>query len=89
MDFVKINRKLGIPITTLSLKIELLKLRPDKLNISQHGQFEYIYRFLNRNNLSIRATNHVGQLLPLNVKEIKKIYIRFKNFNKWRRIFRK
>ena len=43
LDFVKINRKLGIPITTLSLKIELLKLRPDILNISQHGEFEYIY----------------------------------------------
>ena len=37
LDFVKINRKLGISITVLSLKLELLKIRPDILNISSHG----------------------------------------------------
>ena len=41
LDFVIINRKLGIPIITLSLKPELLKIRPDILSISSHGQYEY------------------------------------------------
>ena len=46
LDFVKINRKLGIPITTLSLKLELLKIRPDILNINSHGQYGYIYIYI-------------------------------------------
>ena len=45
------------------------------MNISSHGQYEYIYRFLNRNNLLIRKPGHVGQLLPLNVKEVITKYI--------------
>jgi len=34
-----------------------------------------IYKFLNRNNLSIRTPGHVGQLLPSNVKEVITKYI--------------
>ena len=75
LDFVNINRKLGIQITTLSLKLGLLKICPDILNISSHWQYEYLYRFLNRNNLSIRKPGHVGQLLPLKVKEVITKYI--------------
>lgn len=32
LNFVGVNRKLGIPLTTLSLKFELLNLLPDLLN---------------------------------------------------------
>lgn len=40
LNFVKINRKLGIPLTTLSLKFELLYLLPDLLNLTSHSQLE-------------------------------------------------
>ena len=46
------------------MKIELLKLRLDLREITPHGQLEYIYRFMESNNLSLRIPGHIGQLLP-------------------------
>lgn len=44
LNFVIINIiKLDIPLSTLSLKFELLNLRPDLLKLISHGQLEYIY----------------------------------------------
>lgn len=51
------------------------------MNISSHGQNEYIFRFLVRNNLSIRTPGHVGKLCPLNVKYVIRKYIRIKKYN--------
>lgn len=47
--------------------------------------YTYIYRFLKRNSLSIRAVSHIGQLLPIDsidltfafLKEIINIRIKF------------
>ena len=64
LDFIKINRTIGIPITTISVKLELLRIGPDLPKLSSHGIYEYIYRFMNRNTLSLRTPRHVGQFLP-------------------------
>ena len=42
LDFIKINRKIGIPITTISVKLELLRIGPDLSKLSSHGIYEYI-----------------------------------------------
>ena len=39
----KINHKIGIPITTISVKLELLRIRPDLSKLSSNGIYEYIY----------------------------------------------
>ena len=69
LEFYEINRKLKNPISTYSLKIELLKIRPDLIQLSPHGQLEYIYRFMQRNNLSLRVPGHIGRLLPKDTKQ--------------------
>ena len=51
--FIKINRKYGIPITTIGVKIELLKFRPDLSKLISNGLYELIYRFMSRDNLSL------------------------------------
>ena len=68
LEFYEINRKLKNQISTYSLKIELLKLRPDLREITPHEQLEYIYRFMERNNLSLRIPGHIGRLLPKDTK---------------------
>lgn len=70
LEFIKINRKYGIPITTFSVKIELLKFRPDLSKLTSNGLYEYIYRFMSRNNLSLRTPGHIGQLLPTDTKNV-------------------
>ena len=70
LEFIKINRKYGIPITTFSVKIELLKFRPDLSKLTPNGLYEYIYRFMSRNNLSLRTPGHIGQLLPTDTKNV-------------------
>lgn len=50
------------------MKIELLKFRPDLRELTPHGQLEYIYRFMERNNLSLRIPGHIGRLLPKDTK---------------------
>ena len=42
LDFIKINSKIGIPITTISVNLELLRIRPDLSKLSSHGIYEYI-----------------------------------------------
>ena len=70
LDFIKINRKIGIPITTISIKLELLRIRPDLSKLSSHRIYEYIYRFMSRNSLSLRTPGHVGQFLPKDIKNV-------------------
>ena len=50
------------------MKIELLKLRPDLVELTPLGQLEYIYRFMDSNNLSLRTSGHIGRLLPKDTK---------------------
>ena len=71
LEIVEINRKLGNPI---SLVIEQLKLEPKLAEITYHGQYESIQRFMKRNNISLRVPGHIGQLLPSNIQKTIKDY---------------
>ena len=75
LEFYEINRKLKNPISTYSLKIELLIFRPDLRELTPHWQLEYIYRFMKRNNLSLRIQGHIGRLLQKDTKNIVINYI--------------
>ena len=75
LEFVEINRKLGNPISIHSLVIEQLKLEPKLADITYHGQYESIQRFMKRNNLSLRVPGHIGQLLPFNIQKTISDYI--------------
>ena len=63
LELYEINRKLKNPISTYSLKIELLKLSSDLMQLSPHWHLEYIYRFMERNNWPLRIPGHSDRLL--------------------------
>ena len=75
LEFVEINRKLGNHISIHSLVIEQFKLEPKLADITYHGQYESIQRFMKRNNLSLRVPGHIGQLLSFNIQKTIKDYI--------------
>ena len=58
LEFVKINRKLGNPITIHTLIMEQIKLQPKIDGITYHGQYEIIQRFMIRNNLTLRVPSY-------------------------------
>ena len=65
-DWIDYNRSLGNPITTWSIGIEIIKRDKTKRDIKPKSLLSFIYRFLARNNLSIRKGTHIGQQLPTN-----------------------
>lgn len=65
-DWIDYNRSLGNPITIWSIGIEIIKRDPTKRDIKPKSLLSFIYRFLARNNHSIRKGTHIGQQLPTN-----------------------
>ena len=61
-------RKLGIAINTANIIIKAIELFPDFKNKNYHSLLNWCYRFLKRNNYSIRQSTHVGQELKNNSK---------------------
>ena len=55
--------------------IEQLKLKPKLDEITYHGQYESIQRFMKKNNLSLRVPGHIGQLLPFNIQKLLRIIL--------------
>ena len=63
IDFVECNRKLGIPITTWSLLLELFKINPERKNNKIKTNLQLIYRFMDKYGYSFRCGTHIGQSL--------------------------
>ena len=61
-------RKLGIAINTANIIIKAIELFPDFKNKNYHSLLNWCYRFLKRNNYSIRQSTHVGKELKNNSK---------------------
>ena len=61
IDYIKFNRKLGLPITTWSLLIELYKLEPERKDYNINANLQLLYRFMKRFCYSFRRRTHVGQ----------------------------
>ena len=55
------NRKLGLPITTWSLLLELYKYEPERKNAKIKTNLHLICRFMQRNGYTFRSGIHVGQ----------------------------
>ena len=53
----------------------MLKLRPDLIQFTPHGYLEFIYRFMERKNLYLRASDHIDHFLPKYTKNIVINYI--------------
>ena len=62
-------RKLGIAINTANIIIKAIELFPDFKNKNYHSLLNWCYRFLKRNNYSIRQCTHVGQKLKNKFKK--------------------
>ena len=63
IDFIECNRKLGIPITTWGLLIELFKIEPERKNYKIKTNLQLLYRFMNKYSYSFRCGTHIGQTL--------------------------
>ena len=74
---VTFNRSLGKPVTTWAIGIQILKKEPLYINIKPKSLLMAVYRFMERNNLSLRTTSHVGKELPNDT--IDRIYIFLKS----------
>ena len=62
-------RKLGISINTANIIIKAIELFPAFKGKNYKTLLNWSYRFLKRNNYSIRRATHLGQELKKNVKE--------------------
>ena len=67
-NWIAFNRSLGNPVSTWSIGIELIRRNPQKADIKPKSLFSWIYRFLDRNSLSIRSISHKGQQFPKNTE---------------------
>ena len=56
INFIEFNRKLFNSITTWSLLLKLLDLKPERKTKSIKANQQYIYRFMKRNNYSFRTS---------------------------------
>ena len=63
-DWVTFNRSLGNPVTTWVIGFQMLKKEPSYINIKPKSLLMSVYRFMEKNNLSLRTASHVGQELP-------------------------
>ena len=62
-------RKLGISINTANIIIKAIEIYPSFKEKKYKTLLSWCYRFLKRNNYSIRRTTHLGQELKANAKE--------------------
>jgi len=68
-NWIAFNRSLGNPVSTWSIGIELIRRNPQKAVIKPKSLLSWIYRFLDRNSLSIGSISHKGQLFPKNTED--------------------
>ena len=61
IDYIEFNRKLGLPITTWALLIELYKLEPERKEMNIKANLQLLYRFMERYGFSFRSATHIGQ----------------------------
>lgn len=61
IDYIEFNRKLGLPITTWALLLELYKLEPEKKDLSINANLQLLYRFMKRFGYSFRCGTYIGQ----------------------------
>lgn len=61
IDYIEFNRKLGLPITTRSLLLELFKLEPERKDCNINANLQLLYRFMKRFCYSFRCGTHIGQ----------------------------
>ena len=60
IDYIEFNRKLGLPITTWALLIELYKLEPERKEMNIKANLQLLYRFMERYGFSFRSATHIG-----------------------------
>ena len=69
LNWIQKMRKLGISINTANIIIKAIELFPAFKGKNYKTLLNWSYRFLKRNNYSIRRATHLGQELKKNVKE--------------------
>ena len=74
-DFIDNNRSLGICVNTHSIFLEICKQMEENVNISKEAVYLRIYRFLERENYSLRIGTHIGQMVPPDSIELIKNFI--------------
>ena len=85
-DFIIFNRKLGNPVTSTKVYNKFLQINPEEIKTDKETLLKRIYRFMKRNNLSIRRPTHVGRLIYNNIylevekfiNELTRLIINFK-----------
>ena len=65
------------PITTWSILLKLLELKPERKFKSIKANQQFIYRFMIRNNYSFRNHTHIGQSLPKNCFTLASIFLNY------------
>lgn len=63
------------PISTWSILLKLLELKPERKSKSIKANQQFIYRFMLRNNYSFRTYTHIGQSLPKNCFTLASIFL--------------
>lgn len=84
-DWVTFNRSLGNPVTTWAIGIQMLKKEPSYKNVKPKSLLMAVYRFMERNNLSLRTASHVGQELPNDT--VDRIYMFLKSVINKRKLY--
>ena len=75
INFIEFNRKMFNPITTWSILLKLLELKPERKSKSIKANQQFIYRFMIRNNYSFRTHTHIGQSLAKNCFTLVSIFL--------------
>ena len=75
VNFIEFNRKLFNCITTWSILLKFLNLKPERKSKSIKANQQYIFRFMARNNYSFRARTHIGQRLQNNCYTLASIFL--------------
>ena len=69
LSFIINTRKLNLPVTTKLVIAKITSLYKEFSEKSRNAKLMSIYRFLKRNNLSLRKSSHIGQPLNKNAKD--------------------
>ena len=72
LSFIINTRKLNFPVTTKLVIAKITSLYKEFSEKSRNAKLMSIYRFLKRNNFTLRKSSHIGQ--PLNKNEKNEYY---------------
>jgi len=70
LNFVDKLREQKKAVTTNMIMAKMLQLKPELKELKKKTLQKRVYRFLDRNNYSIRKASHVGQPLPLKALDL-------------------